>query len=90
MLYDLGRGNTCPFQKLVMGQSHNWVLNNRQTVIWVTPHAGHSAGLIHKWPRGYHRRGNAQQFSLHGVVHTARGAGSSFSSGVERYVAIPD
>jgi hypothetical protein len=88
MLYDLRGRNTRPFQKLVMGQSDNWVVNNRQTVVRVTPHSGHSAGLIHEGSRSHHGRGNASQLDFHCVVHTARGAGPSFSSGVDHYVAF--
>jgi hypothetical protein len=90
MLYDLRGRNTRPSQKLVMGQSDNWVVNNRQAVVRVTPHSGHRVGLIYEGSPSHYGLGNAQQLDFHGVVHTARGAGSSFSSGVERYVAFPD
>ena len=64
------------------------MIDDCQAVVWVAPHAGHSPGLTDEGSGGQNHGGRTQQLSLHCVVHTARGAGPSFGSGMDCHIAL--
>ena len=77
-----------PFQKLFASQDDYWMIDDRQSVVRVAPHTGHGPGLADERPGGQNNRWRTEQLGFHCVVHTARGAGTSFRGGMNGHITF--